>query len=434
MVDDSFHLHVFCARGLNGISGFPSSLFHLKFDSWGNLLSGPTELLPGNHYVDYSPGVLLDRNGVIHLLWSRSSDWPVPPQVIYARLNTNGEFLTPPTVTNTTGCVQKGMNLVQNINGDVWAVGESQMAAFHENGEMFVPFQPIFPPESNSQAMSACASVSPDGHIYAAVRYFSPGDTQCIAVTRLDTSVREATIILPGTSPTDPVDMGVAAFFIDTTGTWHSKLGRDYWGLFYQRNLPDGSMTDTLSIDPYGTAGTYFELVGGDTLVTLSDHIGPPFRCGIKLDGTWAYRPIEMAVPDWFLLGELYHFAWKEGSYWILGLRFRPNDAHSIAMIHVPGPNEPPNAVDDRTPRSEICTFILSPNPTTGPLFIHGPLEHVQEVAVFNILGQRVWLVEPQPGSAPFILPNLSTLPAGPYFVNVRTANETFVQKIILQR
>ena len=68
VVDDSFHLHIFCARRYVG-GLFPrDALFYLKTDSWGNLLSGPTNLWPDSQYIDYTPGVLLARDGTIHLV------------------------------------------------------------------------------------------------------------------------------------------------------------------------------------------------------------------------------------------------------------------------------------------------------------------------------------------------------------------------------
>lgn len=430
VVDDSFRLHVFCARGLNGMAGLPSSLFYLKFDSWGNLLSGPTELWPGNHYSDYSPGVLLDRNGVIHLVWSRSSNWPVPPQVIYARLNTNGEFLTPPTVIDTTGCVQNGMNLVQNVNGDVWAVGESHMAAFHENGELFVPFQPIFPPESDSWALHAIAGVAPDGSIYAAMRYWSPGDTQSIAVTRLDTAVRVPIIIMPGTSPYDPVQMGVGAFFVDFTRAMHFILGRDdHDWKFYQRNSPDGGPVDTLRImlvNQLGGYSTYFKLVG-DTLVYIFDGRTQKYRAGFYINGTWALTPTPFT--DHQLTIGSKHFAWKEGSYWIVGLLVRPNDAHSIAMIHVPGPNEPPNAVRDRTAQASQPPFSVTVSPNPGQDYLRLELSGIVPsrcvVRLFNVLGQQVASREfDSLPSSTLVFPLPANLPAGSYFGEITAGQE----------
>lgn len=412
------------------MAGLPSSLFYLRFDSWGNLLSGPTELWPGNHYSDYPPGVLLDRNGLIHLVWSRTSNWPIPPQVIYARLNTNGEFLTPPTVIDTTTYVQSGMNLIQNVNGDVWAVGESIMAAFHENGELFVPLQHIFPPESNSMAMHAIAGAAPDGSIFAAMRYWSPGDTQHIAVARLDRPERSPIIIQQGTSPYDPEQLGVGAYFVDFSRAMHFVLGREFheW-LFYQRNAPGGGPVDTLRImliNQLGGGSTYFKLVG-DTLVWIWDGRTQKYRAGFFLDGTWALTPTPFADRQ-LQIGSC-HFAWKDGSYWIVGLILRPNDRHSIAMIHAPGPNEPPNASDDCAPQRTRLSLAVAvwPNPVENKLQLE--LSSIPQtrcmIRLFNILGQQIASKEyTSLRSTTLVFPLPANLPAGSYFGEITAGQE----------
>jgi hypothetical protein len=436
VVDDSFHLHVFCARGMNHISMQPSSLVYLKFDNWGNLLSGPTNLWPDSQYTDFSPGVLLDRSGTIHLVWSREWDSPWRPRVMYARMNTDGQFLTAPTVIDSTTTVQQGMNLVQALSGDVWGVGGGYMCAFHESGEIFVPFQRIFPEESGADCMYPIAAPGPDGHVYASVRYFSPGDTQCVAVTRLDTVDREVTVISPGTSPSDPVQMGAGDFFVDSTGVWHSTIGRDdspWW--YYQRTAPTGAVLDTLNLtSPPAGNGPFWELVGNDTLVKLFRAVPYPFRyrVGILLNGTLAYPPTAIPIdPEDFELPYSYNpYVWKAGSYWILGLVSGPNGAHSIAMIHVPGPNEPPNAVSDRRPfpSPNSLSVSVSPNPVENQLRLELSALPASKITLrlFNILGQEIVSTEFTSVSSPVLSISLPhRLPSGTYYGLITAGHQT---------
>ena len=425
VVDDSIHLQVFCPRGLNGNTPLPSSLFYLKLDNWGNLLSGPTELWPGNQYHDYSPGVLLDRSGVIHIVWSRWFDWPLyTQQVIYARMNRNGEFLTGPTVIDTTTNIQQGMNLVQAENGDVWGVGEGYVCAFHENGELFLPLQSIFPQQDHTEIWYPIAATGPDGHVYAAARYMTPGDTQCVIVTRLDTTVREATVISPGTSPSDPVNMGPGSFYIDSASIRHTMIGRDdnpWW--FYQRNLTDGTLLDTLNIAWLGY-GPPFELVGQDTLELL--WAGEPYpyrwRAAFRLNGTRAYGPLPIYItPAQFTWDAQVHWVWKGGSYWVLGLVAGQNGAHHIGMIHVPGPNEPPNAVRDRQPLAPVgeLRVSVSPNPVQNELrlLLSGIAHSRVTVKLFNLLGQQIVGQEFERHQGSLLVVSLPRdLPSGSYY------------------
>ena len=427
VVDDSFRLHVFCARRYQG-GLFPRyALFYLKLDNWGNLLSGPTNFWPDSNYTDYTPGVLLDRSGIIHVLWSRNFEWPTGDRVMYARINPDGEFLTEPTVIDSTAPGQQtGMNMIQAPNGDIWGVGFDCMVAFHENGELSIPFQKIFPEESGAEGWYPIPQAAPNGHIYATIRYFSPEDTELVAVTRLDTSVRTITVISPPTG--DPFQsLGAGNFFIDSTGIWHTTIGRgDHPWWFYQRMTPGGTILDTLNLAlvPAG-GGPFWELVGGDTLVQIWTGGPPPFRyrSGIHLDGTHEFEPIPMPLPEGaFFMPDLAHYVWKEGSYWIGGMVLRPDDAHSIAMIHVPGPNEPPNALSPNRGTATSSSLAVYPNPFGNSLQIEIGDPRARAVVIYDVLGRTVISSEFPQGTTRWTVsnPELNHLPSGAYYLTVQ--------------
>ncbi|MBU0508620.1 T9SS type A sorting domain-containing protein [bacterium] len=113
---------------------------------------------------------------------------------------------------------------------------------------------------------------------------------------------------------------------------------------------------------------------------------------------------------------------------------------HLMYVINLPGANarlvyrfwREDLGTHERESQMSDFSISITPNPTTGPLFISGPLERVKEVAIFNILGQRVFLARPQPGVAPMVLPSLSSLPNGSYFLHVTTRASTHVYRVLV--
>ena len=78
---------------------------------------------------------------------------------------------------------------------------------------------------------------------------------------------------------------------------------------------------------------------------------------------------------------------------------------------------------DDQTDYSDIVQvqmtahrFVISPNPTTGPVALTGPLEDVEKIRLFNSLGKLVRLVT---GPSVQSSVDLSGLPAGVYFIEI---------------
>ena len=89
-------------------------------------------------------------------------------------------------------------------------------------------------------------------------------------------------------------------------------------------------------------------------------------------------------------------------------------------------------------PSNEVCTTIVSidelengikiyPNPTGDELKITYYRNDVQTIEIFDVMGRK------QPSTFNFQLSTLdiSRLPAGIYFLQIKTENETFMRKVV---
>lgn len=93
------------------------------------------------------------------------------------------------------------------------------------------------------------------------------------------------------------------------------------------------------------------------------------------------------------------------------------------------GPNEGDDEPDEVTSihKNESNLVSLSPNPTTGLVSIEYKTARTFTVDVMNNLGKKVFQEsEINPSSI-----NLSTYPAGLYFIMIRTENQQVVQKVV---
>lgn len=106
---------------------------------------------------------------------------------------------------------------------------------------------------------------------------------------------------------------------------------------------------------------------------------------------------------------------------------------HRQQIIYRYWPNNP--APDARTMERTEPLFVVRPNPATADLTIDGPFGLVQTVAIYNILGQEVLARRPPRGERLILSASeLRPLPAGTYFLYLRTPAETVVRKFVITR
>jgi hypothetical protein len=438
VVDDSLRLHAFDVRISHATSPQHSSLYYQRFDSWGNPLGAAVDILPdSSHWLDYGSGVLLDRNQVIHVIWSRVWDAPSASALYYARYNTQGDRLSlvelpqPQDYFFMHCCV----DVVQDSAGVIWVEFFSLVMTLSEDGEVLTPFQFFVPSFENVE--HSMLAVGPSGEVWTSYRD-TDSSGQSVRLMRLDTTAQEFEIVVddqgvPG------VQCNVEAFYIDTTNAFHFMLYRDGDGIFYERDPRDGDLPDTSVVDPspWGTGDTDFTLVGGDTLLYLWGQELPQSginRVGFHLTGERAFGPI-LSSP-WISLVD--RFPWKEGSMWVPGGGGDGTTPYSqLVMIHIPGPNEPPNSASDpaRPPNVASRQLQVFPQPSSGMIALAVPSQRPgesTEVTVFNTLGQIVYvgqLPSNQKGVVQLRLP--PSVAAGRYYISVRTGSEVLTSPLI---
>ena len=90
-------------------------------------------------------------------------------------------------------------------------------------------------------------------------------------------------------------------------------------------------------------------------------------------------------------------------------------------------------AVRDEQPHVSSLAFTVTPNPAVDRITINGPLNEVQEVNVYDIMGRLVTSRAAQGlRNAPTL--SLKSVPAGVYFVRIEARRYIQVQKIVLLR
>jgi hypothetical protein len=444
VVDDSLRLHVFDVRSLTETSEQPASLFYQRFDNWGNSLGLPLELLPDpNILTDFTPGVFLDRMQNVHVVWGRGYDPPHGPDsaFFYARLSANGAILTGPQWIYPQDIpqfyIQSDINMVQSVSGDIWVACDSWVMAVSESGDVVVPLRPILEPYY--RAVQAILGSHPDGSVWACVRYLGSNE-QNISVVRVDVPGLLPEVVSPGNGYL--VQMTPEAFFVDSTGVFHYVVFRDDAGLLYQRDARDGSPADTIVFDPspYGVGSTFFTLVGRDTLEYIWGQTLPIqgfLRVGFRLAGGYAFQPIVVPQRD-FSISSTSCFHWKRGSYWMAGVTtghvsLRPQ----VGIIHVPGPNEPPNATEFRprfipdSPRLSVYPNPLNP---TGVIVMELARRGVVNVEVFDVLGRRAANLANGVFEAGHYELQFDgrELPTGIYFVQMQTSGQMVTRKAVV--
>ena len=443
VIDDSLRLHVFDVRNLIPDAPQPTSMFYQRFDSWGNPLSAAVELLPGAGQFrdDYAAGLLIDRQQNLHVVWCRFGAIPTLPRFFYMRMSLTGEVLTPPRniapVSRPNYYVQGGISMTETSDGQIWIAAESFVMVVDEQGETVRPMEPIFPTDSWGQfAHIACA---PDNHIWACLAYCGPPRfEQNVSVVRLDTLTRVAETVT-GPDSGQSVGIGEGPFYIDSNGAFHYILYRDDAGIFYQRDARDGSAPDTSVFDPhpYGSGDTGFALAG-DTLEYMWNRAAPPpignLRVGYTLDGRRVIGP-ELSQPPSFGYGGGPCFIWKRGSYWVIGgSQGQIPQRGELTMLHIPSPSEPPDGSPQRRAYASLpMTVTVFPQPVQEQFDVRLPsaMAHPTSVAIYNLLGQKVSTYVLNGGNSPeYRLTFPPALPAGTYFLSIRTASHTLVSPI----
>ena len=449
VVDDSFRIHLFY---VSRIHDFPQNyaLHYRRFDSWGSPISARMEMVPDTFHDESSPGVLLDRNQNLHVVWTRW--YPFFPdrkaRAYYARMNPQGEFLTGPYQLSCEECellYPGGINLVQDCTGVVWVGCGAYYCSLTENGEVITPLRPLTEGLGPFWAEVALLALSPSDEVWACSRITSGGGVipQNIGVVRLDTTVRQLEVVSPNDPENEIFGMSANAFLIDPAGAFHYVLYRDDRGLFYQRDARDGSPSDTIVLDPdpWGDGATGLTLAG-DTLNHLWGQTLPQtgiLRVGISLAGERVYGPQFLSFsPSGFGLDSYSRLIWKEGSYWLVGGNFNLTEQRGqVCVIHVPGPNEPPNAIDMRprlfpdSPRLSVYPNPLNP---MGVVVMDLARRGVVSVEVFDVLGRRAanlanGVFEAGRHELNFDARELST---GIYFVQMQTAEQMVTRKAVV--
>jgi hypothetical protein len=435
LVDSEWHLHVFWLKSNVSSSPQRSWLYYQRFDNWGNPLCPPTNLWPDSFWLDTRPGVFMDRNEVIHVMWAREVDNPFHEWTLYARLNTEGQFLTEPYAIEThMGEAEPFM--VQDTVGNVWVTAVGQIMELSENGEILQPPHEIM--ESPAWVLGMTPARDPEGHVWAAIDWFPPGDNhRLLSIARLDTSalVLETVQQTDGTPGATVVANG---YWIDTAGVQHFVIFLDGVGLYYERFPRDGSLPDTIVIDPspYGGGTTPLTFVN-DTLEFLYGQTEPQsgtMRVGFDLAGHRLYGP--ELLPVRLLL--TYSSAVKGRSCWLAGEGGNSGAvSRQVMMIHVPSPDEPANATRpaDIVPPS---SFGLSayPNPFNPATTIRFDLLQTQRVRLdlYDVQGRlvRTMCDELREAGRQEVRFDGSDMASGVYFARLKTAQNVRTEKLLL--
>ena len=425
LVDSLYHVHLFDARTLNpGHWGNgPSSLFYQQFTNWGEPLTEAIDIIPGEGQFRYvsQPGLFLDSHGSIHVVCAVPG--PPGPDFYYLRMNLDGEVVTPPYPVAPDQPFwfdeYANINMCETSNGDVWIACDQYYFVVNQAGEMIVPRQPVVTPFN--YAMNAHFQCTTDDQVWAAIRYFGhPNYPQIAAVVRMDLPDQVPEVVSAPDSG-ELMQIIPGDFFVDAWNAFHFLIGRDDVGDFYQRDPRDGSDIDTVVIEPepYGSLNTRFTLVGEDTLTYLWNRALPEpsvFRIGIHLSGEKAYGPIAMPE-NGLILTDGQHIQWRGGAYWMAGrIDLGGSRVWQSVMFHVPGTEEPVNAISERPAGMARESFSIWPNPTNGSITIKGPFAGLKSVSIYDVLGRRVQDLVLDNLMQPSVSAEVGALPSGNYF------------------
>ena len=429
LVDSLYHVHLFDIRCLvPGPHDAPNSLYYQQFTNWGVPITEAIELLPGGGQdrQDYQPGMILDSEGNIHVVWGRyEGEVPADFHMYYCRLNMSGEITTSPFAVELENdpdfYVQGGVHLAESPDGLIWITCLTHVFVVNHAGEITEPLHPIV--THWAQSSGAIPACTPNGEVWACIRYWGPPtNLQNISIVRVDIP-DQLPEIASGPDSGEWIQMGPEAFGIDTAGAFHYILFRDDAGFFYQRDPRDGEPIDTTVIDPapYGDVSTQFTRVGSDTLMYVWTRTLPQpvlLRVAFSISGDAIGGPL--SVPQVMGATSDQTVQWRGGGYWVAG-----GDEGSIpfvwqaAMIHVPGSNEPPNATSPSEMPLRIDMISVYPNPFNESVILSFPARAMRGIALYDLLGRLVIRQDILPHQTSLFLDKRVTsgLPSGVFFV-----------------
>lgn len=407
VIDESYRLHLYYIR-LD--LAHRNSLFYRRYDNWGHPLSAPMELRPDSAEQMSPPGVLLDRNQNIHIVWSAWYYSDNQPHVFYARMNTAGEFTTEPYQVTCPSCpvlYGEGINLVQDCTGVVWAGCGSYYCAFSENGDVLMPLTELVLDLEESVAWQNYLAVSPDNEVWACSRMWG-GCPQNISIVRLNRGYA-VEVVSPNNPAIEYWPMLPRSFLIDENGVFHYIILREDCGLFYQRDARNGSPPDTVVFNAsYDVLTGFSRLVMADDTLNYVWEEGYPrsgiYRVGLSAQGDLLCGPefLQQVPGPGFYLDDYSRLIWKQGSFWLLGGGLE-NGRGQVFLMHVPGPNEPANRIPPVY--KQISTdFALSafPNPfnSSTQIFFTLPVTSRVSLRLYDILGREVTMLMDETRSA----------------------------------
>lgn len=103
----------------------------------------------------------------------------------------------------------------------------------------------------------------------------------------------------------------------------------------------------------------------------------------------------------------------------------------------VPGPNDSYNfTVSVPTSVEEIQenTFVIYPNPSATQIEIQNPKSEIQNIEIYDAVGEKLFSQQPATGSQERFVINVSDYPVGIYFVQITSGDRTFGKMFSVQR
>ena len=433
VVDSLLRVHLFVVRSQDPRpgSGQPNTLVYYLFDNWGRPLRDAYEVLPDSHWSDDGRiGLLLDRQERIHVLWNRYHDNSPPTHsLIYVRLSLDGEFLQEPLILDDN--IEPGnYHMVETLSGEVWGACGNQFFAVDANGNVVEPLQYVYRPDSVLSANLMLAA-SPDGSVWGCLMTWSGlGDRLMTDRFWPPPRIEEITYIA------EDVDAN-QAFNIDVNGAFHYIMYGDQRGLYYRFDSRAGRVEDSTVIDPnpYTNLQGNLILVAEDSLQFYWGRSLPPlgfYRICFTTDGTIGIGP--QLIPHSLFFPGQQCAVWRDGGYWIPGVTW-DGTVSDLAMLHIPGPNEPLASGWPPSNRNLLFEFEFAayPNPFNNTLNISLfiPLHNYVAVTLFDLLGRDVDVIHRgrlETTTLSYTAP--PELASGTYFLRVETPSQTQMQKI----
>jgi Secretion system C-terminal sorting domain len=195
-----------------------------------------------------------------------------------------------------------------------------------------------------------------------------------------------------------PQIIGLIHLLTDTLNFGHVPVGADT------------SLSINVQADTFGSIFRELQSLNVLTPFSSSDSITPDFGCGAIYSRANYFDFHPTAIGNYIDTVFLYDPIRKDSTMLIL---LGEGVAAGVS----------PNAAEDNS-------FRIYPNPCDRSAAISLSGEDIEEVTVQNILGERVFESRQEPSQ--FLNLNTSTLPSGIYFVEVRSGQGQYRQRIII--